>query len=142
MYLWDSNILRHYWDGHGTLDDHLSRVSLNKVAIPSIVVAEVVRGRCEFALKAEPSQLPLAHEALKHTLASLNQFQIIVFDRRMAQTMLQMQKKHGSRKRYADMMIAAMALAESHVVVTRNQKHFADLLPAHQLANWIDDPPR
>ncbi len=54
----------------------------------------------------------------------------------------QMQKKHGSRKRYADMMIAAMALTENHVVVTRNLKHFADLLPPQLLANWVDDLPR
>jgi predicted nucleic acid-binding protein len=38
------------------------------------------------------------------------------------------------------MMIAAMALAGGHIVVTRNKQHFADLLPANQIANWIDDP--
>ena len=47
-----------------------------------------------------------------------------------------------SKKRYADMMIAAMALAGNHIVVTRNTKHFADLLPPDQLANWIDEPPQ
>jgi len=51
-------------------------------------------------------------------------------------------KKFKSKKRYADMMIAAMALAGNHVVVTRNTKHFTDLLPPGQLANWIDTPPR
>lgn len=40
------------------------------------------------------------------------------------------------------MMIAAMALAGHHVVITRNIKHFTDLLPPAQLANWIDEPPR
>ncbi len=50
-------------------------------------------------------------------------------------------KQHSSRKRYADLMIAAIAIAGYHVVVTRNQKHFADLLPKHQLQNWIDGPP-
>jgi hypothetical protein len=39
-------------------------------------------------------------------------------------------------------MIAAMALAEDHVVVTRNQSDFVDLLPPAQRANWIDDPPK
>ncbi len=42
-------------------------------------------------------------------------------------------------KRYADMMIAALVLAGGHVLVTRNQKHFADLLPPAQLQNWLDE---
>jgi hypothetical protein len=40
------------------------------------------------------------------------------------------------------MMIAAMALAGNHIVVTRNTRHFTGLLPPHQFANWIDEPPR
>lgn len=142
MYLWDSNILRHYWDGHSTLNAHLERVLFNEIALSSVVVAEAVRGRCEFALKAESAQLPLAHEALLQTLSLLRQFPVIVFDQQMVQTMAKLQQKHRTHKRYADMMIAATALSGNHVVVTRNQKHFADLLPAHLLANWIDDPPR
>ncbi len=38
-------------------------------------------------------------------------------------------------------MIVAIAIAGNHIVVTRNQKDFVDLLPKHQLQNWIDDPP-
>lgn len=38
-------------------------------------------------------------------------------------------------------MIAALALAGQHIVVTRNQTHFADLLPTTQLSNWIDTLP-
>ena len=50
-------------------------------------------------------------------------------------------KQHSSHKRYADLMIAAIAIVGNHIVVTRNQKDFVDLLPKHQLQNWIDDPP-
>jgi hypothetical protein len=38
-------------------------------------------------------------------------------------------------------MIAAMVLAGQHTLVTRNRMDFVDVLPATQLANWIDDPP-
>jgi predicted nucleic acid-binding protein len=38
-------------------------------------------------------------------------------------------------------MIAAIAIAGHHIVITRNQKDFTDLLPKQQLQNWIDDPP-
>ena len=45
------------------------------------------------------------------------------------------------RKRYADLMIAAMVIAGQHILVTRNRTDFIDVLPMAQLANWIDDPP-
>jgi hypothetical protein len=38
-------------------------------------------------------------------------------------------------------MIAAMVLAGQHRLVTRNHADFVDVLPATQLANWVDDPP-
>ncbi|MGH9849232.1 MAG: type II toxin-antitoxin system VapC family toxin [Blastocatellia bacterium] len=83
MYLWDTNILRHFVDGH--------------------------------------------------PIVTVNQASATVF--------AQLLKKHRTHKRYPDIMIAAITLAGGHIVVTRNQKHFVDLLPANQLQNWIDDPP-
>ena len=55
--------------------------------------------------------------------------------------MQQMLKQHQSKGHYADLMIAALAKAGHHIVVTRNTKDFADLLPNAQLQNWIDDLP-
>ena len=49
--------------------------------------------------------------------------------------------RHRRRKRYADLMIAAIVATGQHVLVTRNQSDFSDVLPQVQLANWIDDPP-
>ena len=64
MYLWDSNILRHFAEGHSALRSHLQRVVWSEIALPSIVIAETLRGRCEFALKATPAQAPFAHQQL------------------------------------------------------------------------------
>ena len=44
----------------------------------------------------------------------------------------------NTRKRYADVVIAAMALAGGDIVITRNVDDFRDLLPADRLQNWID----
>ena len=44
MYLWDANILRAFGQGHTTLRWHLQRVSWSEIALPSVVVAEVLRG--------------------------------------------------------------------------------------------------
>ena len=53
MYLWDSNILRAFGEGHAIVRQHIDRVRWEKIALPSVVVSEVLRGRIEFALKAD-----------------------------------------------------------------------------------------
>ena len=80
MYLWDANILRHFGQGHATLRLYLLRVPWAEIALPSVVVAEVLRGRCEFALKATPAEAPLAHQRLLETQQLLAQFHVVVFD--------------------------------------------------------------
>jgi predicted nucleic acid-binding protein len=142
VYLWDTNILRHFAEGHPVLQEHLRCISWAEIALPSVTVAEVLRGRCEFALKATPDQAPLAHRLLMETRQLLQQFNVIVFDRACADELIQLQRATRTRKRYADAMIAATARAGRHIVVTRNQTHFADLLSPNQLVNWIDAPPQ
>jgi tRNA(fMet)-specific endonuclease VapC len=141
MYLWDANIVRHFGQGHPTLRLHLLRVPWSEIALPSVVVAEVLRGRCDFALKASPAEAPLAHQRLLETQQMLSRFRVVVFDEPSAEVMERLRRKHRRRKRYVDLMIAAMAEAGRHIVVTRNQADFVDLLPKAQLVNWIDDPP-
>jgi len=142
MFLWDSNIVRHFAEGYPTLRLHLLRVSWAEIALPSVVVAEVLNGRCDFALKATPDQAVDAHQRLMDTIQMLQHFQVVRFDAACADHLRHLQSKLKTRKRYADVMIAATALAGRHVVVTRNIAHFVDLLPANQLVNWIDQPPR
>jgi predicted nucleic acid-binding protein len=141
MYLWDANILRAFGQGHAILRSYLLRVPWSEIALPSVVVAEVLRGRCEFALKATPAEAPLAHQRLLDTQQMLSHFQIVVFDAACASVMDDLRQRHRRRKRYADLMIAAIVAAGQHVLVTRNQGDFRDVLPQAQLANWIDDPP-
>jgi predicted nucleic acid-binding protein len=141
MYLWDANILRAFGQGHATLRLYLLRIPWSEIALPSVVVAEVLRGRCDFALKAPPAEAPYAHRRLLDTQQMLSRFQLIVFDTTCATVMERFHQQHRRRKRYADLMIAAMVVAGQHILVTRNQRDFVDVLPQAQLANWIDDPP-
>jgi predicted nucleic acid-binding protein len=141
MYLWDSNVLQHFWQNNPTIQEHIHQIGWKNIALPSAVVAETLRGRCDFAIKASPEQLPLAHQHMLETQQLLQQFQVIPFNSACAQAMKQLQQKTKSRKRYADMIIAATVLAGWHILVTRNQKHFVDLLPKAQCVNWVDEPP-
>lgn len=141
MYLWDANILRYFEEGHATLRLYLNRTPWSEIALPSVVVAEILRGRSDFALKASPTQAPLAHELLQKTWLMLTEFNVVLFDQASAEVMVRLQRQVKTNKRYADVMIAATAIAGQHIVVTRNQRHFIDLLPPRQLANWIDVTP-
>lgn len=141
MYLWDTNILRHFGEGHPTLHLYLQKIPWSEIALPSVVVAEVLRGWCDFALKAVPSKAPTAHRLLMETSQLLSRFNVVIFDESCAAAMEDLQRKQKSHKRYADMMIAAVAKVGNHIVVTRNQKHFMKFLPKSQLANWIDEEP-
>jgi predicted nucleic acid-binding protein len=141
MYLWDSNILRYHYQAHPTLQAWLQKVPRHQIALPSVVVAEVLRGRCELALKATPEQFGFAHTQLQKELRVLRRFRIVFPDQHSTSSLAVIRKQHPSHKRYPDLMIAALAQAGNHIVITRNQKDFADLLPKSQLQNWIDDMP-
>ncbi len=53
MYLWDSNILRAFGEGNAIVKQYTDRIGWEKIALPSVVVSEVLRGRIDFALKAD-----------------------------------------------------------------------------------------
>ena len=141
MYLWDSNILRHFGEGHPNIRLHLQKISWSEIAIPSVVLAEVLLGRCDYALKASPEKLSFAHELLMKTRKLLDKFNIIVFDEACTKALEELQRRYKTHKRYADMLIAAMAKAGNHIVVTRNQQHFEKMLPKNRIANWVDEKP-
>ena len=143
MYLWDSNILRAFGDGHATVQQHIDRIGWEKIALTSVVVAEVLRGRIDFALKADTgAQLAQANRLLMETYEMLQSFNLLVFDEASGREFENLRRLYRTHKRRADMLIASMALAGRHIVVTRNIDDFRELLPSSQIENWIDIPPR
>jgi len=146
-YFWDTNILTlfGYNPDHTVLSQHIGRVSWGKIFLPSVVVAEAWRGRLRKAdavPRTKPDQAISPHEKLAKTHELLSRFRVVHFDEGAARRLLGLQKMRKYRKKHhADMMIAAMALSNQFILVTRNKKDFADFLPAQQLENWIDNPP-
>ncbi len=137
-YLPDTNVLRHYTDGHQTLLDNLARKPLEQIAIPSVIFAEQMRGRYDALLKAEPQNLLREQERLIGTQAVLSAFTILYIDQPAVEKLIELRQKHSTKKRYPDVIVAAIALAGGHVVITRNVDDFRDLLPAARIQNWID----
>jgi predicted nucleic acid-binding protein len=137
-YLWDSNILRHYLDDHPLLLENLKRVDHDEILIPIIVHAEQTRGRIDGLLKAVPRNLLQAQQRLLLTQQMLGEFKILHLDTDTIALAERLKRQIKTRKNYADFLIAAQALAGRHVLVTRNTKDFADIIPNQQLQNWID----
>ena len=138
-YLWDSNILRHYFFDHPLLLENLNKVPRRDILIPVVVAAEQFRGRMDGLLKAQPPQLPRAQQFFRQTQDVVRKFELLYFDDQSLVVAAQLKARFKTKKRYPDVLIAAQAIAGHHILVTRNTADFRDLLPAQQLQNWIDD---
>jgi predicted nucleic acid-binding protein len=69
----------------------------------------------------------------------LGKFQTLYFDPQSLAIVEQIKRQSKARKRYADVLLAALTLAGRHTLVTWNTADFRDLVPPAQLQNWIDD---
>lgn len=138
IFLWDSNILRHYLEDHPLLLANLTKVPRQHVMLPVIVAVEQLRGRADALLKSEPSQLARMQALWQQTQALLSRFHILYFDEQSLAIAERLTEQVRTRKRYADVLIAAQVIAGRHILVTRSTDDFRDLVPAHQLQNRID----
>ena len=97
-----------------------------------------MRGRNDALLKAEPQNLLREQERLIGTQAILSAFSDLYLNHRSVEKLIELRQNRSTRKRYADVIIAAMALAGDHIIITCNVTDFSDLLPAVRIQNWID----
>jgi tRNA(fMet)-specific endonuclease VapC len=106
---------------------------------PSSHKIEALRGRHEWLLKAEDgTQLLRAQQGLMHTLRHLALFSIVMFDESAAEEFDHLrQNKKLKKVGRADLLIAAIALANRATLVTRNQKDFRQV-PGLPIENWAD----
>ncbi|NOT61266.1 MAG: type II toxin-antitoxin system VapC family toxin [Acidobacteria bacterium] len=136
--LFDSNAVRAYAEQTPTLVRNLARASNPELAIPVVVLVEQWRGRQDALVKATPDRVLVEQRKFIETKTLLKKFSFVYFDQQAVQTLTNLQSRFRTKKRYVDVMIAALAMSSRCVLVTRNTKDFADLLPAAQLQNWID----
>lgn len=97
-----------------------------------------MRGRYEALLKAEPQNLIREQARLLATEQLLREFTVCYVSEAAVNELQAMQQRIKTKKRYADVVLAAMARAEGLTVVTRNVQDFKDLLPMQRVQNWID----
>jgi tRNA(fMet)-specific endonuclease VapC len=127
MYLLDTNICIDYVDGRSETARRRVEANFRKgLAISSITAGELLVG-------ARESDDP-ASDA-KRIERFIGVVRCHDFDNAAARSYAQIAKAIGVRRKSFDRLIAAHALALGLVLVTSNEKHFADV-PGLRIENW------
>jgi tRNA(fMet)-specific endonuclease VapC len=138
MILFDTDMLSLYLAGHPQVMARLSAAE-SGFQITIITWIEVLRGRCDFVLKAaDGEQLQRAQQWLTKTLQELEPLTPVPINAAAAAEFDRLRQDRKLKKiGRADLLIAAIALANRATLVTRNLRHFR-LVPSLQLENWAD----
>jgi tRNA(fMet)-specific endonuclease VapC len=110
-----------------------------QVAITIVTRIEVLRGRWDFLLKAaDGRQLQRAQQLLDEAVESLNKYAVVSINAAVSAEFDRLRQERRLRKiGRADLLIAAITLANRALLVSRNLQHFR-LVPGLQVENWAD----
>lgn len=138
MILLDTDTLTLLTLGHLQVQQHLGSAD-EDIEITIVTRIEILRGRFEFVLKAADGiQLQVAQQRLNDTEAQLADVVVIPFDAVAAREFDRLRQEKSLRKiGRADLLIAAIALAQRATLVTRNVRHFR-MVPGLHVVNWAD----
>ncbi len=139
MRLLDTDTLTHLHAGHPKVTARLRALADPDVGTTIITRIELLRGRMDHVLKAATgADLLRAQQLLVRTEELLEQIVIVPFDTAAATQFDHLRTVRALRKiGRADMLIAAIALANRATLVTRNLRHFKQF-PGLSLENWVD----
>lgn len=138
MILLDTDMLTLLFQGNARVVSRL-RSAEDDVATTMITRIEVLRGRFDAIFKAaNADQLQKACQRLRDTESRLSTLPIVMIDGPDAEqfAVLLRNKKLRSIGR-GDLLIAAIALAQRAILVTRNQRDFQKV-PGLRIENWAD----
>ena len=134
-YVLDTDIVTHQQLGHLLVVSKLRLVDRSTVATTIITMYEQLRGRlAAINRKQSDAQLQLAFRQLQATQQYYCTARILPFDE-MATQKYQRLLAQKLRIGAQDLQIAAIVLAHDTVLVTANQRHFAQV-PGLQLEDW------
>jgi tRNA(fMet)-specific endonuclease VapC len=120
---------------HSPLRQHLAAHPPDAIAISIVTAEEALRGRLALLAKNQRGAARLhAYAKLLETLRFLNTIPIVAFEQ-PAEDQFQQLKAQNIRVGTRDLKIAAVALANSLIVVTRNRRDFGRV-PGLTLEDW------
>ena len=137
MFVLDTDTLTHLLLGHNRVTDKKAQVTA-EVALTIITRIELLQGRFASVLKAENGdRLLLAQQRLLENEKDLDDFIILKFDAAACTEFDRLRDNKKLRIQRADLLIAAIVLANRATLVTRNQKDFRRV-PGLRVENWAD----
>ena len=109
------------------------------LATTIITKAEILSGRISFLLKAaDGEQLQRAQDRFDSSEALLADLEIVSIDARCAFVFDELcERKKLKKIGRADLLIAAIVLANDATLITRNLRHFRQI-PGLAVENWAD----
>lgn len=130
MYVLDTNILVYFFKGMGNVAQNLLNAAPQEVGIPTIVIHEIQYGLLKLQ---DPEKRQAQFQAF------LNITQQLPFGIKEATTAaairVQLERK-GTPIGPFDLLIAATALSENHILVTHNTKEF-QRVDNLKIADWF-----
>jgi tRNA(fMet)-specific endonuclease VapC len=139
MKVLDTSTLTHLFAGHERVLEAFSRET-EEIATTVVSRIELLQGRFAMLLKAaDGSELRRAQRWLDRTVEQLAEIpKLLAIDEASAN---EFDRLRGNKKLKkigrADLLIAAIVLANRATLVTRNLKDFR-LVPGLQVENWVD----
>ena len=140
MYVLDSDTLTLIYMAHPKVIARRGSVPAEQIAITVVTRIEVLQGRFAFLLKAATGpDLLRAQEWLDRTDSLLTSLPAILPVSDAAATEFERLQQNKKLKKIgrADLLIAAITLANKATLVTRNLKDFRQV-PGLQVENWAD----
>jgi tRNA(fMet)-specific endonuclease VapC len=139
VHILDTDTLTHLHAGHHRVLQRLHDLTDSEVRTTIITKIELLRGRYDYMLKAATgSELLRAQQLLTRTEALLELLQILPFDEAARLRFDQLRVSRGARGiGRADLLIASITLAHHATLVTRNVRHFRQILGL-DIVNWVD----
>lgn len=138
MFVLDTDTFTHLVHGHERVALRRSQVT-EDVVLTTATRIEVLQGRFASVMKAEDAeQLLLAQQRLAQSDRQLASFAVLPVDAMAAAGFKRLLGTKGLRRLgRADLLIAAIVLANKATLVTRNRKDF-EKVPGLTIENWVD----
>lgn len=135
LYVLDTDHVSLFQRGHPIVLQHLSTVAPANLAVTIITVEEQMRGWLNVIRRAGSSdKITIAYASLHTALDYFKSVQVLDFDR-IAYVSYQSLRQQKLRIGTQDLHIAAIVLSIDGILVTRNQRDFAQI-PGLTLRNW------
>ena len=135
LYILDSDHLSLHQRGHEPLKSWLLSIPPESIAITIISAEELMRGRLAQVRKAvDVQKRVIAYYWLSQTLDFLCSFNVLMYDTQ-AEAHFQNLRNQKIKIGTQDLKIAAIALSQQAVMVTRNSRDFARV-PALKIEDW------